>query len=119
MDIKKRQNLVGKVYGKQIRFRNKENITMQEALEILSKNKNAVLLDVRSSQEYNEGHLQASINIPLYDIPKKASTKLKNKEDIIIAYCSAGIRSKKAIKVLRKIGYKNLYTIEGGIDIYE
>jgi rhodanese-related sulfurtransferase len=44
---------------------------------------------------------------------------LRNKDEIIIAYCSAGTRSKKALKILRKMGYKNLYTVEGGIDIYE
>lgn len=57
--------------------------------------------------------------MPLYEIPKRATVELKNKEAIIIAYCSAGIRSKKAVKILKKLGYKNLYTIEGGIDIYE
>lgn len=57
--------------------------------------------------------------MPLYEIPKRATVELNNKEAIIIAYCSAGIRSKKAVKILKKLGYKNLYTIEGGIDIYE
>ena len=60
-----------------------------------------------------------SINIPLYEIEKRAESILINKEAIIITYCSAGIRSKKALKILRKMGYKNLYTIEGGINIYE
>lgn len=100
-------------------FRDKENISIKEAEEILKTNENVILLDVRSKQEYQEGHLQGSINIPVYDIQNKASTKLKNKEAIIIAYCSAGIRSKKALKILRKLGYRNLYTIEGGIEIYE
>lgn len=60
-----------------------------------------------------------SINIPLYDLQEKSILKLKDKESIIIAYCSAGIRSKKAVKILKKLGYKNLYTVEGGINIYE
>lgn len=60
-----------------------------------------------------------SINIPLYDIQEKAILKLRDKESTIIAYCSAGIRSKKAVKILRKLGYKNLYSVEGGINIYE
>ena len=115
---KKKNNIwVGK--RKPCCFRNKENISMKEAIEILKTNQNTILLDVRSNQEYQEGHLQGSINIPLYDIPSKASLKLKNKEAVIITYCSAGIRSEKALKLLRKLGYRNLYTIEGGIDIYE
>lgn len=96
-------------------YRYKENITIKEMLEILKTNDNAVLLDVRSSQEYKEGHVAGSINIPVYDLEKKAYSVL-NKNSIIIVYCSAGIRSKRAIQILRKLGYKNLYNIEGGIE---
>lgn len=55
-----------------------------------------------------------SINIPVYDLEKTALSKL-DKESIIIVYCSAGVRSKRAITILKKLGYKNLYNIEGGI----
>ena len=56
-----------------------------------------------------------SINIPVYDLLGQATRKLK-KESIIIVYCSAGIRSKRAVQILRKLGYRNLYNIEGGIE---
>ena len=56
-----------------------------------------------------------SINIPVYDLEKMHGKKL-NKESIIIVYCSAGIRSKRAIQILKKLGYRNLYNIEGGIE---
>jgi len=97
-------------------YRYKENITKEEMKEILRTNSNAILLDVRSHQEYKEGHLERSINIPVYDLQKEVLSKIKNKEDIIIVYCSAGIRSKKAVQILRKMGYINLYNIEGGIE---
>ena len=96
-------------------YRHKENITIKEMLEILKTNSNVVLLDVRSSQEYIEGHIRGSINIPVYDIEKQAKNKL-NKKSIIIVYCSAGIRSKRAIQILEKLGYENLYNVEGGIE---
>lgn len=96
-------------------YRHKENITIKEMLEILKTNSNVVLLDVRSSQEYIEGHIRGSINIPVYDIEKQAKNKL-NKDSIIIVYCSAGIRSKRAIQILEKLGYENLYNVEGGIE---
>lgn len=95
--------------------RSKENITVKEMLEIIKTNDNAVLLDVRSTQEYKEGHIRGSINIPVYDIEKEAPKKL-DKNSIIIVYCSAGIRSKRALQILKKQGYKNLYNIEGGIE---
>lgn len=57
-----------------------------------------------------------SINIPVFDLEKRATNRIPNKDTIIIAYCSAGIRSKRAIKILKKLGYTNLYNIEGGIE---
>lgn len=96
-------------------YRNKENITVTEMLEMIKTTENVVLLDVRSTSEYKEGHISGSINIPVYDLVKVAGSRLKNKESIIIAYCSAGTRSKRAVQILRKLGYKNLYNIEGGI----
>ena len=56
-----------------------------------------------------------SVNIPVYDLQNQAQKRIK-KESIIIVYCSAGIRSKRAVQILRKIGYRNLYNIEGGIE---
>lgn len=96
-------------------YRHKENISLNEMVEILKTNNNATLVDVRSEQEYSEGHISGSINIPVYDLEKVAKRRL-NEENIIIVYCSAGVRSKRAIQILKKLGYKNLYNIEGGIE---
>ena len=79
-------------------------------------NPEIVLLDVRSPQEYAEGHLDRAILIPLYDLKSKVSNIIKNKNDIIIVYCMIGKRSKKAIQILNVLGYKNLYHIKGGIN---
>ena len=92
------------------------DIDYENAKIILKNDKNAVLLDVRSPQEYKEGHLEKSINIPLYDISKKIENIISDKETIIIVYCQSGNRSKKAIEILYKNGYKNLYNIVGGMD---
>lgn len=96
-------------------YRSKENLTKEEAREMLEKYTNVVLLDVRSHQEYEEGHLNGAINIPTYDLYRNAHKILKNRDAIIIAYCTVGVRSKNAIEILRKMGYKNLYHLEGGI----
>lgn len=97
-------------------YRHKEDITVKEMLEILKTNDNVILLDVRSTQEYQEGHITGSKNIPVYDLQRNALRELPNKEGTIIVYCSAGVRSAKAIQILKKLGYKNLYNIEGGIE---
>lgn len=57
-----------------------------------------------------------AINIPLYKLLECYEYKLKDKNKIIVIYCQSGIRSKKAIKILFKKGFKNLYNLKGGLD---
>lgn len=92
-----------------------DDISQNEIINIIKNNEDVILLDVRSRQEYNEGHLRGAINIPVYELQYRSKNELKNKNSIIIAYCSAGIRSRKAVNILKRLGYKNLYNVEGGI----
>ena len=92
------------------------DIDYENAKIILKNDNTTFLIDVRSPQEYKEGHLERSINIPLYDIKEKIHSKIPNKNTPIIVYCQSGNRSKKAIEVLEKEGDKNLYNIIGGMD---
>ena len=92
------------------------NIDYEEAKMILKNDKEAILLDVRSPQEYRENHLSCSINVPLYNIESNCNEMLPNKEDTIIIYCQSGNRSKRAMQILQKDGYTNLYNIAGGMD---
>lgn len=93
----------------------KTDISVEEMKKIIQNNK-VILLDVRSIQEFNEGHLNGAINIPLYDLNSSTIEKIiKNKQDFIITYCSAGIRSKKAVKILKNMGYKNVYNLKEGV----
>lgn len=94
----------------------RNDIDYEDAKIILKNDKDAILIDVRSPQEYKEGHLAKSINIPLYDISRNIDNEIRDKENTIIVYCQSGNRSKKAIEILNKKGYKKLYNIIGGID---
>ena len=96
--------------------RNIEEIDYNELKEILKQNKDIILLDVRSMQEFCEGHLNYAINIPLYELQNSINKKIIDKGRVIIVYCQSGIRSKKAIRILYKNGYKNLYHLKGGLD---
>lgn len=78
----------------------------------------AILIDVRSKQEYDEGHLENAISIPEYEIKFKAKEILKNKEQNIIVYCSSGIRSKNAQKKLYNMGYYNVFNLYQGLENY-
>lgn len=83
-----------------------------EQKNILVEEKNAVIIDVRTTDEYKESHMKNAINIP-YDQIKKQITKEENinKETPIIVYCKSGARSNKAYNTLIEQGYKNVYDL--------
>ncbi len=108
--------MINKFLQKIKRYRNDEDINIIELNNILKINNECILLDVRSLQEYEEGHLTGATNIPLYELEQCCDCKLKDKEKTIIVYCQSGIRSKKAINILKKNGFKNLYHLKGGLD---
>lgn len=71
----------------------------------------AIVIDVRSMQEYNENHINGAINVPMWNISKNIYNITNNKNQYIILYCSSGVRSKKAQKILRNMGFKNVFNV--------
>ena len=92
-----------------------KDINYKEALDMINF-QNAKFIAVRSIQEYNEGHLDGAICIPLYELRKEIPYRIQNRDSIIILYCSSGIRSLKGKKILDSLGYRNVYNLKGGID---
>ena len=76
----------------------------------------AVLLDVRTLEEYREGHIPGSKNVPLQAIDSAAAV-IKEKDTPIFAYCYSGARSAQAVSALQRMGYTNVKNI-GGIAAY-
>ena len=76
----------------------------------------AVLLDVRTPQEYREGHVPGSKNVPLQTIDKVESV-VENKDTVLYVYCYSGARSRQAVGYLQQMGYTNVNNI-GGIAAY-
>ena len=95
---------------------NSIDISLNDLEKIQRINPKCILLDVRSTQEYKEGHLNNAINIPLYSLKEKNELSFIEKNSLIIVYCQSGTRSKRAIKILNKKGYNNLYNLKGGLD---
>ena len=77
--------------------------------------KDVQLVDVRTSQEFNAGHIDDAINIDISD-PETFTEKVENldKEKPIYIYCQMGGRSKKASQKLKQIGFKNIFDYSGG-----
>ena len=76
----------------------------------------AVLLDVRTPEEYRSGHIPGSRNIPLQTIDR-VSAVAENKDTSLYVYCQSGARSRQAAGMLKQMGYTNVNNI-GGIAAY-
>lgn len=100
-------------------YRSNENeIDMQEAKEMMKLNNKMLVIDVRSPQEYQEGHLDRAISIPLYELGSKINNVAPYSDTLILVYCQHGTRSKKAVQILERLGYNNVYSLKNGIDGY-
>jgi len=90
---------------------------IHKGLEEYAETENAVLLDVRTPQEYREGHIPGSKNVPLQTIDKISSVA-DNKNIPLFVYCYSGGRSRQATAMLQHMGYTHVQNI-GGIATYQ
>ena len=89
-----------------------KKITSDEAKKMMETQK-AIVVDVRTLEEYNEGHIPNAISVPLETIENEAEAKLKNKDDLILVYCRSGRRSREAALKLIEKGYTNVIDFGG------
>ena len=88
-------------------------LSMQDAQAELAKDRSIILLDVRTKEEYNNGHIKGSINVPLDRLPVSIAQKVPNKRAKLFVYCLSGSRSSQACSWLMKNGYENVTNIGG------
>lgn len=93
-----------------------KQITPAEAKEIMDTEQNYIILDVRTEEEFAEGHVKDAILIPDTEITEKAEGILTDKEQQILVYCRSGRRSKNAANQLVELGYSNVKEFGGIID---
>ena len=93
-----------------------EQITAEQAKTIMDTEKDYVIIDARTEEEFAEGHIETAILIPEYEIKDRAQKELPDKEQLILVYCRSGRRSKIASEELVKLGYTNVKEFGGIID---
>lgn len=93
-----------------------EQITAEQAKTIMDTEKDYVIIDARTEEEFAEGHIENAILIPEYEIADRAEKELPDKEQLILVYCRSGRRSKIASEELVKLGYTNVKEFGGIID---
>ncbi len=92
------------------------NITAQEAKAIMDAEEGYVILDVRTQEEYDQGHIPGAVLIPDTEIRARAEEVLTDKDQLILVYCRSGRRSKLASEILVELGYTNIREFGGIID---
>ncbi|BBG66507.1 rhodanese-related sulfurtransferase [Hydrogenimonas sp.] len=103
------------LYGKGIIFANFESVKPVAAYEIMKKEPEIPVLDVRTPQEYRgEGHIEGAVLIPLGELSQRVGELASYRGKKILVYCRSGHRSAKASRMLADRGFKPL-NIEGGI----
>ena len=91
-------------------------ITQEKAKNIMDTETGYILLDVRTEEEFAEGHIPGAVLIPDYQIGERAEGELTDKSQLILVYCRSGRRSKIAAEKLVNLGYTNVKEFGGIID---
>jgi len=91
-----------------------KNIKAQDAVRLMN-NEGTLVLDVRLEKEYKEGHIIDSVHIPLGALESRIRELDSYKGNTVVIYCHTGMRSKQAGNILKKHGFEEMYSIDGGI----
>lgn len=91
-------------------------ITAEEAKHLMDGGEDVVILDVRTQEEFDEGHIEGALLLPDTEVAKKAQDVLPDKDAMILVYCRSGRRSALAADELVKMGYTDVRDFGGIID---
>ena len=86
-----------------------------QSLISLSNQDKALIVDLRSSEAFNSGHITASINIPVNDVSRR-SNEIINSTKSVVLVCETGSSSTNAGETLKKEGLKDIFILRGGIN---
>lgn len=90
-------------------------VSPQEAIAMMETEEDYIILDVRTQEEFDAGHIPNAINLPNESISSAPTELLPDKDQLILVYCRSGNRSKQASGKLANLGYTNIVEF-GGIN---
>ena len=93
-------------------------VSPQQAAQMQSE-QNAVIIDVRENDEWNAGHIDNAIHIPLNDIQNRLKELAKYQNQPVITQCRSGARSARAADILAKSGFINVHNMDGGLNAWQ
>ena len=95
-----------------------ENVTPREAFALIQDNEDNpdfIIIDVRTPEEFAEGHVEDAIIIDFYSESFRSEVNALDKNKTYLIYCRSGGRSGKALKIMVELGFREVYNMSGGI----
>lgn len=93
-----------------------QDITPEEAKTRLDSGEAIILVDVRTKQEFDEGHIANAVLLPVDQIQTSAADVLPDQDAVYFVYCRSGSRSGAATAMMVEMGYQNVFDLGGIID---
>jgi len=93
-----------------------KKISAEEAKQMIDSGQSVFIVDVRTKEEYDQGHIPSAMLLPNTELGKQAAVSLPDKDATILVYCRSGNRSKSASLELLQMGYSKVYDFGGIID---
>ena len=93
--------------------KNYKHLEMAEAEQMIKSEKDAIILDVRTQEEYDKKHIPGALLLPIDEIRNGNVSALPNKNQKILIYCWTGRRAEDSAAMLVDMGYKNVYEFGG------
>jgi rhodanese-related sulfurtransferase len=90
------------------------DVTIEEAKTLIESKPNLIILDVRTQGEYDDGHIEGAILIPVSELEGRLDELSRDKETLV--YCRTGNRSSNAVTILEKNGFTKIYHMYNGIN---
>jgi rhodanese-related sulfurtransferase len=94
-------------------------INVEQYQQMLSSGQSHLLIDVREDSEWAAGHAAGALHLGKGIIERDIESKVPRKETTLVLYCGGGFRSALAGDALRKMGYSNVISLDGGWRAYE
>ena len=91
------------------------NLDISQVSQMISDNENIILIDVRTPDEFQEGHIDGAKLINFYDANFQEEVKKLDATKKYVVYCRSGGRSSKSVSAMKKLGFKDVYNMSGGI----
>lgn len=92
------------------------SLEVAEFAEMINDPSEKVILDVRTPEEFNEGHIRYAKLINFYDEDFKQQVAKLDKQVAVYVYCASGVRSDKAAALLREEGFREVYVLKNGFN---